>query len=449
MILRKKRKTPMVLLWRFSAFNLLAFFFTVILAGALALKFSGSWPGRLNFTDAVFTAASAVCVAGLSSVDVSQFSHLGGVIILCLIQIGGLGIVSFSCITFIMPGIRLGLMGSGAIKSLFLEGIEYRPKSIIRIIIIFTFLIEAAGALCLSILFYQRNIENWLFMAIFHSVSAFCNTGLSLFPTQLRAFSGDIPVLIVLSFLVISGSLGFLVIHDIFRLIRNKTRRLSYHSRIVLFMTLAILLIGTALFFSLERSRAYSSMTTPSAFANALFQTINARSSGFDVTVQSGLSQPSKLLTSLVMIIGGAPGSIAGGINITTLFIALVFLLKRPDKYGDINIFHHRLRATTVSTAVAHVLKALFLLLICISALSLVEGLHGAPLTALIFDGISAFGTVGLSLGITPLLSAAGKWIIIATMFAGRVGLYALSFHAIKTQQRNAVSYPEGSLLLK
>jgi trk system potassium uptake protein TrkH len=447
MILRKKRKTPIVLFWRFSAFNLLAFFFIVILAGALALKFSGSWPGRLNFTDAVFTAASAVCVAGLSSVDVSQFSHLGSVIILCLIQIGGLGIISFSCITFIMPGIRFGLMGSGAIKSLFLEGIEYRPKLIIRSIIAFTFLIEAIGALCLSYLFYQRNIENWLYMAIFHSVSAFCNTGISMLHSQ--TFSGDIPVLIVLSFLITSGGLGFLVLHDVFRLSRNKTRRLSYHSKIVLFMTLLIILIGTTLFYTLERSRAFSGMNTLYALVNSFFQTVNARSSGFDIIVQNGLSQPSKLVTSLLMIIGGAPGSIAGGIKVTTLFIVLVFLLKRPDKYGDINVFHHRLRAASVNEALAYVLKAVCLLLICISALSIVEGLHGAPVTTLVFNSISAFGTVGLSLENPSLLSTAGKWIIIATMFAGRVGLYALSFHAIKTQRSNAVTYPEGSLLLE
>jgi trk system potassium uptake protein TrkH len=448
MISKRKNKPAMVFLWRFSAFNLMGFFLLVILAGALALKFSGSWKEDLSFTDAAFTASAAVCVSGLSVIDLSRFDQLGGIIILCLIQTGGLGIISFSCITLIMPGMRFGLTGSGAIKNFFLENIEYRPKLIIRSIIIFTFLIEAIGAVCLSFLFYQLNIDNWLFMAVFHSVSAFCNAGISMFPAQLRAFYNDIPVLIVLSALIISGGLGFLVLYDVFHLQRDKNRRLSYHSKIVLFMTLFILLIGTALFFSIERSRAFSGMNPLDALVNSFFQTVNTRSSGFEVIVQSGLSQPSKLITSILMIVGGAPGSIAGGIKVTTLFIILVFLLKRPDKYGDINIFHHRLCSTTIIDALAYVLKALFLLLICIFALSVIEGLRGAPLTALIFDSISAFATVGLSLGITPSLSTAGKWIIIATMFAGRVGLFALSFHVIKALSCN-IAYPKGSLLLE
>jgi trk system potassium uptake protein TrkH len=189
-------------------------------------------------------------------------------------------------------------------------------------------------------------------------------------------------------------------------------------------------------------------MSTVHAAVNSFFQTVNTRSAGFEVIEQDGFRQTSKMLTCILMIIGGAPGSIAGGIKVTTCFVILVFLLKKPDKYGDINVFHRRLRASTIQNALIYVLKALFLLLICIFALSMVEGLRGQSLESLIFDSISAFGTVGLSLGVTPHLSAAGKWILIATMFAGRVGLFALSFPAINPR-RHDVAYPEGPLLLE
>jgi trk system potassium uptake protein TrkH len=213
-------------------------------------------------------------------------------------------------------------------------------------------------------------------------------------------------------------------------------------------MTLLIILTGTVLFFIFEYRRAWGGMNPVYAAVNSFFQTVNTRSAGFEVMEQSNFRQTSKMLTCLLMIIGGAPGSIAGGIKVTTLFVILTFLLKKPDKYGDINIFHHRLRSATIQNGLFYVLKALFLLLICICALSLAEGLRGESLTLLIFDSISAFGTVGLSLGVTPHLNTWGKWIIIATMFAGRVGLFALSFPAINPRRRD-VSYPEGSLLLE
>jgi trk system potassium uptake protein TrkH len=342
---------------------------------------------------------------------------------------------------------RFGLTGTVAIKNFFLDDIEYRPRRIVRSIVVFTFIIESAGALLLSFLFYRRGIDDWLFMAVFHSVSAFCNTGLSVLPSQLLTFHDDIPVMLVLSTLVVLGGLGFLVLHDTLRLVRGRIRKLSYHSKAVLFMTALIILAGTSLFFIFERGRAFGGMNTVYAAVNSLFQTVNTRSSGFEVVSQTSFCQPSKMLSCLLMIIGGAPGSIAGGIKVTTLFVVLVFLLKKPDKYGDINVFHHRLRAATIHNALIFVLKALFLLLLCVCALSVAEGLRGKPLGPLVFGSISAFGTVGLDLGMTPSLGTAGRWIIIATMFAGRVGLFALSFPTIRPSRRN-LTYPEGSLLL-
>jgi trk system potassium uptake protein TrkH len=285
-------------------------------------------------------------------------------------------------------------------------------------------------------------------MGVFHAVSAFCNTGISLFATGLTAFNQHIPIMLALMLLIILGGLGFIVLQDVLNVFRGRKTRLSYHSRIVLAMTALLVFGGALLFLILEQRRLFADMKVPVAIMNAVFQSINTRSGGFELISQQALSQPSKMLTCLLMLIGGAPGSIAGGIKITIVFVILAFMFRKPDAAGDIKVFHHRLSAATIHKSVVYVLKALGLLLLCIGALTVFEGLAGKSIGAIIFETFSAFATVGLSLGLTSELSEAGKWIIIIAMFAGRVGLIALAFPAIR-QNMYEISYPEGSLLLE
>jgi trk system potassium uptake protein TrkH len=334
---------------------------------------------------------------------------------------------------------------------MYLDGIEYRPQMIVRNIITFTFIFELLGTLLFTLFFYMAGIEHPLFMGLFHAVSAFCNTGIALFPDQLRRFSANIPVLITVMTLILLGSVGFIVLHDIIRVmigrIEGRRTRLSYHSRVVLAITGIIILGGSLFFFITEQKGLYRDLGPGVAWINALFQAINPRSGGFDVLSQPQLSQSSKFITCLLMLSGGAPGSIAGGIKLTTLFVIFAVMLRKPDAEGDIIVFHHRLTRNTIHTAVVYMLKALGLLTCCIGALAIIEGMHGKPIGAIVFETISAFGTVGLSLGITADLSTGGKWVIIATMFAGRVGLITLAFPAVRHRQYE-VNYPEGSLLL-
>ena len=440
-----------------DTFYLLFFFFILISAGAGLLCIPGMWressgtPVIVGFTDAYFIATSSVCNAGLSTLDLAALSPAGRILIIFLMQTGGIGIISFSCLLVLIPGNRLALSRRNTIQGFYLEGIEYRPRMIVRNIIIFTVIIEVLGITLLTALFYMAAIEEPLFMGVFHGISAFCNTGLSLFPDQMESFSNNTPVLMTIMILILLGGVGFIVLHDIVRTIRSrflgKKARLSYHSRVVLGMTGIIVLGGTLFFFVMEHTRLYRSIHLTAEWMNALFQTINPRSGGFDVLPQDQLSQPSQVFTCLLMLSGGAPGSISGGIKLTTLFVVFAVMLRKPDNEGDITVFHHRLLRGTIHNAVVYTLKALGLLMLFIGALTIIEGLHGRPIGIMVFEVFSAFGTVGLSLGLTGELSIPGRWVIIAAMFAGRVGLIALAFPGIYSRS-HTINYPEGSLLL-
>jgi trk system potassium uptake protein TrkH len=311
----------------------------------------------------------------------------------------------------------------------------------------FTLGIEFVGALALCVQFKAAGVADPLFTAVFHSVSAFCNAGFSVFSTNLEGFSDNIGILSTISALIVTGGIGFIVIQDIERRARGKRRRLSYHTKVVLAMTSFLIVSFALAFLLLERRRAFAGLSFPAAIANAFFQSITPRTAGFDAVVQSAFSQPSKVLTILLMFIGGAPGSIAGGIKVTTAFVIAAVMAKRPDGHGDITVFKRRLSARTTNDAVVYFLKAAALLAVAAGSLSLIEGLRGVDFSAIIFETVSAFGTVGLSLGITGSLSDAGKLVIIATMFAGRVGLIALAFPALKRSE-DLIVYPEGSILL-
>ncbi|MDR0628486.1 MAG: hypothetical protein LBG24_02365 [Treponema sp.] len=433
-----------------DAFYLLAFFLIVIALGTTLLLLPGSWqgPAPLKALDAFFTAASAVCVAGLGVVDITAFSREGLIVIMLLIQIGGLGIISFSSVLLTIPGNRLAIMQRNTIQGFYIDGVEYQPHRIVRNIIGFTGIIEAAGALLLALCFRQAGVENWIFMGLFHAVSAFCNAGISPLAGGITGFADNTPLLLVIMALIVLGGLGFIVLQDILEVWVGKKPRLSYHSRIVLVITAFLILGGTAGIFILERTRLLSGMDMfPGAWVNALFQSVTTRSGGFEVLPQGRLSQPSKLLTGLLMLIGGAPGSIAGGLKITTVFVVFLVLVRKPDEQGDIKFFHHRIAGETLNKGVVYMLKALVLLLVCIAALTIFEGIQGKSLGSLVFEVVSAFGTVGLTLSLTPSLSAGGKLIIIIAMFAGRVGLVALAFPAIG-RRNYAITYPEGSILL-
>lgn len=431
---------------------LLSFFLGAIAVGTVLLLLPFSWKGRAGLEvlagiDALFIASSAVCVTGLATVDTADFSVFGQTVILILIQVGGLGIISFSSLMLLMPGRRLSFRRLKTIRGFSIDGVEYNPVKIVRNIVFFTFAIELLGACALYFLFSAEGVERPVFTALFHSVSAFCNAGFSLFPTSLEGYNRNPLLLVTLAILVVTGGIGFIVLQDLERRLRGKRRRLSYHSKLVLSATAVLISAGAAAFYLLERRNAFLGMSGLEGAVNALFQSITPRTAGFNAVPMDDLRASSKLLTMILMFIGGAPGSIAGGIKVSTALIVLMVMVRRPDEYGEINVFKRRLDTATTNRAVVYFLKALLLVVLAVGVLSLVEGGRGSDFGDLVFETVSAFGTVGLSLGATPELGPWGKLVIIVTMFAGRVGLIAFAFPRVLSRVRSVV-YPQGDVLL-
>jgi trk system potassium uptake protein TrkH len=345
-----------------------------------------------------------------------------------------------------IPGNRLAFSRRNTIQGYYVGGLEYNPQRIVRNIVFLTFSIEITGAVMLALFFKDSRTENWLFQGIFHAVTAFCNAGFSAFEAGLTDYGYNGRILSVLMILIVLGGLGFIVLHDLILVALRRKRFLSYHSRIVLAVSVALILGGALAFFVLERSML-KGQNAGIGLIQSFFQSITARTAGFSIWPQEAMSPPSKLLTMLLMLIGAAPGSIAGGLKVTTIFVVVIVMFRKTDKDRDIKFSHHRLTAETINKAVVYFLKAMALLLFFVIALTISEGNYQTNETVLTFEVVSAFSTTGLSLGLTPGLSAGGKIIIIAAMLAGRVGLFALAFPALR-QRNYDITYPEGSVLL-
>ncbi|MDP3177419.1 MAG: potassium transporter TrkG, partial [Spirochaetaceae bacterium] len=371
---------------------LISFFAIVICAGTFLLALPVSWigsgpePRALALVDALFVSTSAVCVTGLSTVNVADFSRFGQYVIMALIQVGGLGIISFTSLMLLLPGRRLPFRRLKTIRGFSVDAVESDPARIVRNIVLFTFAIESIGAAALYIVLSHAGTPDGLFAAVFHSVSAFCNAGFSLFPTSMERYNRNPAILGILAALIVSGGIGFIVIQDVERRIRGKRRALSYHSKLVLAATGFLILTGALAFWLLEKDGAFAGMGSLDRAANALFQSITPRTAGFNAVPQAALRQPSKLLTIILMFIGGAPGSIAGGIKVSTAYLVLLVVLKRANDRGERNSFKRRLSGATTGAAVTYFLKAGFLLAAAVGALSLIEGMRGADLGRIVFE---------------------------------------------------------------
>lgn len=430
---------------------LFSYFIFIILLGTVLLSLPSAWngPGRLSRLDAFFTATSAVCVTGLITVDTALYSRLGQTVILLLIQFGGLGIITFTTIYLIVPGLRISISKSRMIRAYYTGTVEQNPARIVRNILLFTLGIEGGGAILLYTGFSAHNHPDAVFTALFHTVSAFCNAGFSTFSDSLASFSGDSFLLAVFMILIVVGGLSFVVIHELAVILCKRRYRITFHTRIVIFVTLGLLVTGGLLFYLFEQSNLLAPLSGKDRAVNALFQSVTPRTAGFNVLDQSKLTLPSRILTIIFMFIGGAPGSIAGGIKVTAFFIVMIYILRHGNEYGEIVVGRRRLTRKTTTAASLLVLKAATLIFFAAFGLTITEGFSSpAPqFIDVLFETVSAFGTVGLSLGLTPGLSQAGKLIVILTMFAGRVGIIAMALPLARSQREVAV-YPEGAVLI-
>jgi len=457
--------------------TLIASFLVLIISGAGLLMLPRASTGEnLKFVDALFTATSATCVTGLIVKDTGRdFSLMGQVVILTLIQLGGLGIVIFGAVFALLLGQALSLRESAAMKDLLSARTLSRIGNMIAFIFVGTVFIEAIGAVSLFGMWNDvpgrvNDIHQQWFYSIFHSVSAFCNAGFSMFGKSFVEYNRSWQVYLVVCPLIILGGLGFGVLYDLvniaadrikrffkklfhkqYRISMETPKRIRLQSKIVLSVSAVLIVLGMLAILLFERYVSQGNPAKHNDILGALFQSITARTAGFNTVDIPNLSESSKFVLILLMFIGGSPGSTAGGIKTVTLAVVIMTAVAALRKRHEVEMFKRSVRIVVVGRAVTVTLLFAAVLFSAALALSITENSNGFTMSEIMFETASALGTVGLSTGVTgPLttLTDAGKLIIIAVMLIGRLGpltlLAALTFN-IKPARYN---YPDEAVIV-
>ncbi len=452
------RKNPLqnMRLMRHPERSVVVSYAATIFYGALLLSLPFSWQPNvsLSFIDAFFTSTSASCITGLASVDISKnFSLLGQIIICSLVQIGGIGIMIFSTIIAFTFSRHFSLEETRAASADINESDIGSIQKIIPQIILITFIFEGIGFIFLFAKFITMfALPKALYYAAFHSVSAFCNAGFSLFPDNLMQFYNSPLTIFTISFLIISGGLGFHVIQNTFFYLHNKTKHQSLHkcktltetSKIVICGTVFLLLAGTYLFYALEHRNTLKTLSTPIQYLTAFFQSVTLRSAGFNSVDFSQLTHATQIMMLIFMLIGAGPGSTGGGIKITSFVILCASVYAYMKENKQTVLFRKAVRPELTRKVFISFFYSIGMIFLGLFFLSL-SAPH-ANVSNLLFETISAFATVGVSSGITPQLNINGKLILIFLMFAGKVGTLTL-FSAVTLKKSNTkIEYPSANI---
>ncbi|MHC1775431.1 MAG: TrkH family potassium uptake protein [Lentimicrobium sp.] len=444
-------------------------FLFIILFGTGLLMLPTSTYEEIGFTDAFFTSTSAVCVTGLVVVDTaSRFTPLGQAFILILIQIGGLGIMTFTSFFgyFFKGGASFGnefllkeLMNEEKLGEIF--------KTLLKIVLV-TFSIEAIGALLIYFTLEPSNFEEGysiLGFSVFHSISAFCNAGFSTLPSGLYqpGFRYNYSLHYIIAFLIIAGGLGFPIVFNFYRLLRhflgNKFRQLTgrqdyrhipniinINTRIAVLTTVFLLLAGFAFFMVSEYHHSLEGLSLRGKIAGAFFGSATARTAGFNSVDMMMLAPASILFYYFLMWVGASPASTGGGIKTTTFALALMNVISIAKGKDRIEIFRREVANESVRRAFAVIFLSFLVIAVSVLILMITDGESG--LSRIIFEVISAYGTVGLSLNVTMGLSTAGKWVLIVTMFLGRVGTLTLLVGLFRKLRSLQYHYPTESIMI-
>jgi len=435
---------------------LLLSFAALIVTGTLLLMLPAATPpdSPIGLIDAFFTATSATCVTGLVVRDTGAgFTTFGQVVILCLIQLGGLGIMTFSLMLMGVLGRRVPLV----YRSLVLQTLasnedraEFRP--LLRTVLKFTLATETIGA---ALLFARWQPEMGTaaaaYAAVFHSISAFCNAGFSLWSDSISGWRGDAMTNFVMCALIVLGGLGFLTVHEVISS-RGRSRAMSVHTRLVLYTTGVLIVGGAAAFWMLESNGVLSGMPGGESLLVSMFQSVTCRTAGFN-TIDFALLAPATLFVMiLLMAVGGSPGSCAGGLKTTTLAVLALAVWNRLHGRTRTNVFNRTLPTGSVSgaltlaaAAVAVMIAGLFLLLL-LEPVEVVDR-HGVFM-GYFFEIVSALGTVGLSTGVTPELQPASRVLVAVLMFVGRVGTLTVAGSLVKENPDADWQYPEEEVMI-
>jgi trk system potassium uptake protein TrkH len=427
-------------------------FAAVILLGALLLTLPiATEDGKgLSFLNALFTATSATCVTGLVVVDTGDtFSMFGELVILSLIQVGGLGFMTFATFLFFLLGKRISLkerlLLKESLNNVSIAGIV----KLVKRILIFTVVIEILGGIILSIRFsFDMPIGRAIYYGFFHAISNFNNAGFDLMGEfrSLTPYVDDPVVVLTICSLITIGGLGFIVINELYQY--RETHRLSVHSKVVLLTTVILTLGATILIFIFEygNPKTLEPLSNFGKVLGSLFQAVTPRTDGANTLPIADLTQSTLFLTIFLMFIGAGPGSTAGGIKITTFAVLLATVWSQIKGSRDVVLFKRRVVIETILKALTVAFCGLFLVIIITMLLSITE--KGHDFIMYLFEATSAFGTVGLSMGLTPELSPMGRVLIIFTMFAGRLGPLTVAFAITKRRKPDAFRYTKGKIMI-
>ncbi|AVQ46797.1 TrkH family potassium uptake protein [Clostridium botulinum] len=438
---------------RFTPVQILAIGFAIVIfVGAilLSLPISSQTGQRTPFLDCLFTSTSAVCVTGLIVVDTgTHWTYFGKTVIMLLIEVGGLGFMSFATLLALLVGKKITLkerlVMQEALNTFNIQGLV----KMARYILLFTLSIQGGGALLLSTQFIPKyGLAKGLYYSIFHSISAFCNAGFDLFG-DFNSLTGvyDNPIIIlVIAFLIIIGGLGFYVWYEIYHY--KGHRKLSTHSKLVLSATALLLSVGTVLMFIFESRNpgTMANMTFGNKVLSSFFAAVTPRTAGFNSISTSDMTMAGKFLTIILMFIGGASGSTAGGIKVTTAGVLIMTVVCVVKGKQDTEINKRRISKEIVYRALAITIISLTLVITVTMILSITEVKF--PFEYYLYEATSAFGTVGITLGLTTKLSAIGKIVILLTMYAGRVGPLTLAIAFARKLKNSSIKYPEEKILV-
>ncbi|NJL48906.1 MAG: ATPase [Leptolyngbyaceae cyanobacterium SM2_5_2] len=433
-------------------------FLVFISAGALLLMlpFSVTGGGWGNPLVALYTSTSAVCVTGLIVVDTgTYFSTFGQVVILALIQMGGLGYMTANTFLMLLLGRRLKLRDRLAIQQSLDSSELAGGGSLIVSIISTTLAIEIAGILALFLVFSRDfGLGRGLWLSLFHSVSAFNNAGFSLFPDSLVSYAFNPWINLVISALIIVGGIGYQVIMEAFLWLRNRLRGNRCHTtfslnfKIVISTTIVLLILGTIAFFAIELNNpdTFGGATPFNKFLMASFQSVVARTAGFNSIDIGAMGNASLFIMIALMFIGASPGSTGGGIKTTTIHILLATTRMVLRGQEEVLSFRRQIPPSRVLKAIAVVVGSGLLVVASTMLVSISNPSQG--FIDILFEAVSAFATVGLSTGISADLSDLGKYVIIATMYLGRVGILLFMAALFGDPKPTAIQYPEEELLV-
>lgn len=437
---------------------ILSYVLAIVIGGTmLEMPFSLE-PGKsISWVDAYYTATSALCVTGLTVVDTgTTFSLAGELTVMVLIQLGGFGLMTFFVLVFLWTGSRVSLQQVSFLKETYSQDLLRNGKRMLFIIFVFTALTEIIGAFIL--VFSWNNplpLARKIYYGFFHSISAFNNAGFALFPDNLMSYAGNIPLNLTITTLIILGGIGAPVIMDCWAFIHSPTRfRFSLHTKLAAVTTLVLIVGGTLAIWLIQRNTPVYHVPLHDQIMASYFQAVSARTAGFNTVDLRQYGSATLMIIMILMFLGASPGSCGGGIKTTSIATLIVVLWNRLKGRSVNNVFKATLSNETVNRTVSvFILAAIFIMLIHVGLLITQRGdlpheMSGGKFVEYLFETISAFGTVGLSIGATAKMNAAGKCLIMLAMLVGRVGIMTIVYLFIRRESPARYQFAEENVMI-